>query len=160
MTFRRFSDFNFDISTFSAILDVRKTEMRIGIQTKVLLVDDSSTHRVIVRNLLTELGINDVDEASNGKDAIAKIHEKKYDLVISDWNMEPMNGQQLLVNVRAEKQFAKLPFILMTAESAVSKIVDAKNARVSSFINKPFNAGALETKILAIEEDSSAGTIL
>ncbi len=99
---------------------------------------------------MTQLGFNDVDEASDGKNSLAKIHEQKYGLVISYLNMVPMNGQALLQHVRAEKHFANLHFIMMTAESAVSKVVDAKHAGVDSFINKPFDAETLKGKISSI----------
>jgi two-component system chemotaxis response regulator CheY len=124
--------------------------MNIRKDTKILVVDDSGAIRSIIRKLLAQLGFNDVDEATDGKDALAKIHEKKYGLVISDWNMEPMNGQALLEHVRVEKHFANLPFIMMTAESAISKVVDAKHAGVDCFINKPFDVETLKVKISSI----------
>jgi two-component system, chemotaxis family, chemotaxis protein CheY len=82
-----------------------------------------------------------------------KINEKLYGLVISDWNMEPMNGQALLERVRANKNFANLPFIMMTAESDPDKIVESKYDGVSSFISKPFSAEALQSKISKINAE-------
>ncbi len=125
--------------------------MTIPTDSTILIVDDSNVIRNIVRKLLTQIGYSDIEEASDGGDALAKIHEKNYGLVISDWNMEPMNGQALLEHVRNERHFAKLPFIMMTAESAVSKLINAKYAGVNSFINKPFNAEALKAKINSID---------
>jgi two-component system, chemotaxis family, chemotaxis protein CheY len=124
--------------------------MTISSKSQILVVDDSGAVRSIVRKLLAQLGYTDVDEASDGAAALAKMNEKLYGLVISDWNMAPMNGQELLKHVRADKKFAELPFIMMTAQSDPDKIVDAKYAGVSSFISKPFNAEALEAKISKI----------
>jgi two-component system, chemotaxis family, chemotaxis protein CheY len=116
----------------------------------ILIVDDSATVRSVVRKLLTQLGYTNVDEASDGTSALAKILEKNVDLVISDWNMEPMNGEELLRRVRANKIYERLPFIMMTADCAIDKIVRAKQAAVSCFIIKPFGAELLKAKISAI----------
>ena len=102
---------------------------------------------------MAQLGYIDVDEAPDGAAALAKINEKSYGLVISDWNMKPMNGQVLLERVRANKKFANLPFIMMTAESDPDKIIESKYAGVSSFISKPFSADALQSKISKINEE-------
>ena len=98
--------------------------MTIDIKSRILVVDDSGAVRSVVRKLLTELGYINVDEASNGEGALAKMNETLYGLVISDWNMEPMNGQALLEHVRANKRFADLPFIMMTAQSDPDKIIE------------------------------------
>ena len=124
--------------------------MTIDRSGKILVVDDSGAVRSIVRKLLVQLGYADIDEASDGTEALAKINDADYSLVISDWNMAPMNGQVLLERVRANYKFANLPFIMMTAESDADKIAQAKFAGVSSFINKPFNAEALGAKITQI----------
>jgi len=108
--------------------------MTINKTNPILLVDDSGATRSIVRTLLAKIGYTDIDEASDGAAALTKINGKHYDLVISDWNMEPMNGQMLLERVRASKKFADLPFIMMTAESDPDKIIESKYAGVSSFI--------------------------
>jgi two-component system chemotaxis response regulator CheY len=126
--------------------------MTIHQYSDVLIVDDSGTVRSVVRKLLTELGYKRIDEASDGKSAMAKISEKHFDLVISDWNMEPMNGDELLRQVRANKKYEKLPFIMMTADCAIDKIVHAKRAGVSCFINKPFRAEGLQAKISEINK--------
>ncbi len=125
--------------------------MAIDSKSRILVVDDSGTVRGIVRKLLTELGFVDIDEAIDGKSALSKIKETPYGLVISDWNMAPMNGQALLEHVRSQKEFENLPFIMMTADSTPDKIVDAKYAGVSCFIIKPFGADALKAKISQID---------
>jgi two-component system chemotaxis response regulator CheY len=127
--------------------------MTINRTSQILVVDDSGAMRSIVRKLLAQLGYTDVDEAPDGAAALAKINEKSYGLVISDWNMEPMNGQVLLERVRANKKFANLPFIMMTAESDPDKIIESKYAGVSSFISKPFSADALQSKISKINAE-------
>jgi two-component system chemotaxis response regulator CheY len=124
--------------------------MTINRKSQILVVDDSGAVRSIVRKLLTQLGFTEVDEATDGKAALAKINEKRYGLVISDWNMDPMNGQALLDQVRGKKQLQNLPFIIMTTESDQYKIIEAKYAGVIRFINKPFSAEALQDKISQI----------
>ena len=127
--------------------------MAITKDSKVLVVDDSSAVRTIVKKLLGQLGYSEVDEAANGVEALAKIYAKPYSLVISDWNMEPMNGRVLLDRVRKNPKYAKLPFIMMTAESDAEKVAEAKYGGVNSFINKPFNAEALQGKIAQIKAE-------
>jgi two-component system, chemotaxis family, chemotaxis protein CheY len=124
--------------------------MPINHYSNVLVVDDSGTVRSLVRKILTQLEYKYIDEASDGESALEKIFEKHFDLVISDWNMEPMNGEELLKEVRANKKYAQLPFIMMTADCAIQKIVLARRAGVDSFINKPFTAEGLQTKISEI----------
>jgi two-component system chemotaxis response regulator CheY len=124
--------------------------MPIDRSGKILVVDDSGAVRSIVRKLLAQLGYEFIDEAANGAEALAKIKQSEYCLVISDWNMAPMNGQALLERVRANKKYVDLPFIMMTAEAGADKIKQANYAGVSSFIHKPFNAEALATKITQI----------
>jgi two-component system, chemotaxis family, chemotaxis protein CheY len=129
--------------------------MTIHQHSDILIVDDSGTVRSVVRKLLTQLGYKQVDEASDGAAALAKISQQNVDLVISDWNMEPMGGQELLEQVRANEKSKHLPFIMMTADSTIDKVVQAKNARVNCFINKPFRAEALQAKILEINKEYS-----
>jgi two-component system chemotaxis response regulator CheY len=127
-----------------------RASVSIHSQSHILLVDDSSTVRKVVRELLEQLRFKNIDEASDGEAALAKIGEKRYDLVIADWNMEPMNGQMLLERIREDKTHKNLRFIMMTAEAAIEKIIQANHARVSGFINKPFTAEALRIKIAQI----------
>jgi two-component system chemotaxis response regulator CheY len=116
--------------------------------SSILIVDDSGAVRSVVRRLLTQLGFKNIDEAPDGEAALEKITEQHYSLVISDWHMEPMSGQILLENVRANKKYANLPFIMMTADTSIEKIVQARKAGVTCFINKPFRADELQAKIL------------
>ena len=113
----------------------------------ILVVDDYNTMVRIIRNLLKNLGYENVDDASNGVDALAMIKAKRYSLVISDWNMEPMTGFELLQQVRQDPACADLPFIMVTAESKTDNIVAARKAGVSNYIVKPFNAETLKARI-------------
>ncbi len=116
----------------------------------VLVVDDYKTMIRIIRNLLRQIGFQDVDDAADGTEALVKLREKKYGLIISDWNMEPMTGYELLKQVRADTALADTPFIMVTAEAKSENVVAAKNAGVSNYIVKPFNAQTLKGKIEAI----------
>jgi two-component system, chemotaxis family, chemotaxis protein CheY len=116
----------------------------------ILVVDDYNTMVRIIRNLLRQLGFNDVDDASDGTAALTKMNGKKYGLVISDWNMEPMTGYELLKQVRANPQTAETPFIMITAESKTENVVAAKQAGANNYIIKPFNAETLKHKIEAV----------
>ena len=116
----------------------------------ILIVDDYKTMLRIIRNLLKQLGFNNVDEATDGSAALQKLRDKEYRLVISDWNMEPMSGMQLLTEVRADTKLKELPFIMITAESKTENVIAAKEAGVSNYIVKPFNAATLKTKLSAV----------
>ena len=113
----------------------------------VLIVDDYKTMLRIIRNLLKQIGFENVDEASDGTEALGKLRAKRYGLVISDWNMSPMTGLELLQAVRADAKLATVPFIMITAESKTENVVAAKQAGVSNYIVKPFNAETLQGKI-------------
>jgi len=104
----------------------------------------------IIRNLLKQLGFEDVDEAADGTEALTKMREKKYGLVISDWNMVPMTGYELLKVVRGDPGLTKTPFIMVTAESKTENVIAAKKAGVNNYIVKPFNAQTLKSKIDAV----------
>ena len=121
--------------------------MALDLSMPVLVVDDYNTMIRIIRNLLKQLGFEDIDDASDGSVALAKLRERKYGLVISDWNMEPMTGYALLQEVRADPGLASVPFIMVTAESKTENVIAAKKAGVSNYIVKPFNAQTLKTKI-------------
>jgi two-component system chemotaxis response regulator CheY len=116
----------------------------------ILVVDDYNTMVRIIRNLLRQLGFTDVDDAADGSSALAKMNGKQYGLVISDWNMEPMTGYELLKQVRANPQMAGTPFIMITAESKTENVVAAKQAGANNYIIKPFNAETLKHKIEAV----------
>ena len=124
--------------------------MAIDMSMPVLVVDDYNTMIRIIRNLLKQLGFEDIDDASDGSAALAKLREKKYGLVISDWNMEPMTGYDLLKHVRADPTLNTTPFIMVTAESKTANVIAAKQAGVNNYIVKPFNAETLKTKIEAV----------
>ena len=119
-------------------------------QMKVLVVDDYSTMRRIIRNLLTQIGYSEIDEAADGNEALAKLRAVHYGLVISDWNMEPMTGYDLLKQVRADDKLKTTPFIMVTAESKTETVVAAKQAGVDNYIVKPFNAATLQQKINSV----------
>jgi two-component system chemotaxis response regulator CheY len=116
----------------------------------ILVVDDYGTMVRIIRNLLRQLGFNDVDDATDGASALAKMRHKKYGLVISDWNMEPMTGYEFLKQVRANPDLNATPFIMVTAESKTENVIAAKEAGVDNYIVKPFNAATLKSKIEAV----------
>ncbi len=119
----------------------------------ILIVDDYKTMLRIIRNLLKQLDFSNIDEALDGSEALKKLREKDYGLVISDWNMEPMTGLQLVREVRSDKKLKKLPFIMVTAESKTENVVAAKEAGVSNYIVKPFNAETLKQKMVSVLGD-------
>jgi two-component system, chemotaxis family, chemotaxis protein CheY len=127
--------------------------MAVDVSIPILVVDDYNTMIRIIRNLLKQLGFDDIDDASDGSAALNKMREKKYGLVISDWNMEPMTGHELLKEVRADPALTKIPFIIVTAESKTENVIAAKKAGVSNYIVKPFNAQTLKSKIDAVFAD-------
>jgi two-component system, chemotaxis family, chemotaxis protein CheY len=124
--------------------------MAIDRASRILIVDDYSRMLRIIRGLLRQLGYDQVEEASDGAGALEKLRQKPFDLVISDWNMEPMSGLELLREVRADPALAALPFIMVTAEGRAAKIAEAQRAGVSGYIIKPFGAEALSLKIAAL----------
>jgi len=126
--------------------------MSVDLSMPVLVVDDYTTMVRIIRNLLRQVGFTDVDDASDGLIALRRLREKRYGLVISDWNMEPMTGYELLTEMRSDPDLASVPFIMITAESKTENVIAAKKAGVSNYIVKPFNAATLKTKIDAVFE--------
>jgi two-component system, chemotaxis family, chemotaxis protein CheY len=124
--------------------------MALNTSIPVLIIDDYQTMLRIVRNLLKQIGFNDVDEAKDGSEAFGKLKEKQYGLVISDWNMAPMTGFELLQKVRADAELSTMPFIMITAEAKTENVVAAKAAGVNNYIVKPFNADTLRSKIAAV----------
>jgi two-component system chemotaxis response regulator CheY len=121
--------------------------MTLNSSMSVLLVDDSRLMINIIRGLLQHLGITDVDDANDGASALAKMRSKRYGLVISDWNMEPMSGYELLRELRNDPGLKRIPFIMVTAESKTENVIAAKRAGVDNYIVKPFNAHTLKAKI-------------
>ncbi|MED5336775.1 MAG: response regulator [Pseudomonadota bacterium] len=122
----------------------------------VLIVDDYNTMLLIIRTFLRQIGFKNISEANNGEEALEKLRTGYYGLVISDWNMSPMSGLELLEAVRADAALAHLPFILVTAEGKAEKVVAAKAAGVNNYIVKPFNAATLERKISAVLKPRAA----
>ncbi len=127
--------------------------MAVDKNMPVLIVDDYKTMLRIVRNLLKQLGFNNVDEATDGSAALEKARAKAYGLIISDWNMEPMTGYELLKEVRADNQLKDTPFIMVTAESKTDNVIAAKKAGVNNYIVKPFNAATLQQKMSSVLGD-------
>jgi two-component system, chemotaxis family, chemotaxis protein CheY len=127
--------------------------MALDPKMSVLVVDDYSTMVRIIRNLLRQIGFEDIDDAADGGAALEKMTAKRYGLVISDWNMEPMTGYDLLRRVRANPQIEATPFIMVTAESKTENVIAAKKAGVNNYIVKPFNAQTLKAKIEAVFAD-------
>jgi len=116
----------------------------------ILIVDDYKTMLRIIRNLLKQLGFHNVDEATDGAETLNKLRSKNYDLVISDWNMEPMTGYELLKEVRSDDMLKALPFIMVSAESKTDNVIAAKKAGVNNYIVKPFNAATLKSKLTSV----------
>ena len=127
--------------------------MAVDLSMPVLIVDDYNTMVRIIRNLLKQLGFVHIDDANDGAEALAKMQQRSYGLVISDWNMEPMTGYALLQHVRSDPVLATTPFIMVTAESKTENVIAAKKAGVSNYIVKPFNAQTLKSKIEAVFPD-------
>jgi two-component system chemotaxis response regulator CheY len=115
--------------------------------TKFLVVDDFSTMRRIIKNLLHDLGYHHVDEADDGKTALPMLKGGNYDFLVTDWNMPGMPGIELLKQVRADPALSKLPVLMLTAEAKREQIVEAAQAGVSGYVIKPFTAATLKEKL-------------
>jgi len=120
----------------------------VDMNINILVVDDYQTMIRIIKNLLKQLGFSNIDEATDGTAALQKIGAKPYGLIISDWNMEPMTGLDLLKKVRGGGN--KVPFIMVTAESKTENVMAAREAGVDNYIVKPFNADTLKSKLLSV----------
>lgn len=114
---------------------------------KVLVVDDMSTMRRIVKNVLRQIGFSDIMEAENGQDALTKLKAGGFGLVVSDWNMPVMQGIELLRAVRADAELKTLPFLMVTAEAQKENLIEAVQAGVSNYVVKPFTAEVLQGKL-------------
>jgi two-component system, chemotaxis family, chemotaxis protein CheY len=126
--------------------------LAVDTNIRVLIVDDYKTMLRIMRNLLKQLNFNNIEEAIDGTEALTKLRdgEGDYGLIISDWNMEPMTGIQLLREVRGDDGLKAIPFIMVTAESKSENVIAAKEAGVSNYIVKPFNAETLKAKMVSV----------
>ena len=114
---------------------------------RVLVVDDFSTMRRIIKNILRQLGFTNVVEADDGTTAWEVLNKDKIDFIISDWNMPQMSGIELLRKVRKSEEFSDLPFLMVTAEAQQENIIEAVQAKVSNYIVKPFTAEIMKQKI-------------
>jgi two-component system, chemotaxis family, chemotaxis protein CheY len=124
--------------------------MAIDTSVPVLIIDDYQTMLRIVRNLLKRIGFTDVDEAKDGREALGKLRQKQYGLIISDWNMAPMTGYELLQEVRSTPDLCHLPFLMITAEARTQNVIAAKQAGASNYIVKPFDAETLRSKLSSV----------
>ncbi len=124
--------------------------MAINKEMPILVVDDYKTMLRILKNLLKQLGFNNVEQASDGAEALSLLNASKFDFIISDWNMEPMTGIELLKKVRGDSKLKHIPFIMVTAESKTDNVAAAKEAGVSNYIVKPFNAETLKGKMESV----------
>ncbi len=124
--------------------------MAVDLNMNVLVVDDYKTMVRIIGNLLKQLGFKNIDDAADGGEALTKLRTGNFGLVISDWNMEPVSGLELLKQVRADDKLKALPFLMVTAESKTENVVAAKEAGVNNYIVKPFNAETLKGKLQAV----------
>ena len=124
--------------------------MAVDLKMPVLIVDDYATMLRIVKNLLKQIGFENVDEATDGGAAFQMMKLKSYGLVISDWNMQPVTGIELLRNVRADAGLKATPFIMVTAESKTDNVLEARKAGVSNYIVKPFSSEILKGKIESV----------
>ncbi len=127
--------------------------MAVDMNMTILIVDDYKTMLRIIRNMVKQLGFNDVDEATDGAAALPKLRGKDYNFVISDWNMEPMTGYQLLKEIRSDDKMQETPFIMITAESKTESVIAVKKAGVNNYIVKPFNVATLKTKMTSVMGD-------
>jgi len=116
----------------------------------VLVVDDYKTMVRIVRSLLEQLGFRNIDDACDGPTALDMIRHKEYGLILSDWNMSPMTGYELLKTVRADPANAKTPFVMVTAEAKAENVVAARQAGVNNYIIKPFTLAVLKQKLTTV----------
>lgn len=119
---------------------------------KILTVDDMATMRRIIKSILNQLGYHNVDEAENGKDALAKLKQNKYDLVLLDWNMPEMDGITLLKEIRNDPQLKDIPVIMVTAEAKKENVLLAIQSGANNYIVKPFNAETLKEKLDKVYE--------
>lgn len=119
---------------------------------KILVVDDFPTMRRIIRNLLKDLGYENVDEAEDGAMGLEKLRNGSFDFVVSDWNMPNLDGLEMLKQIRADENLAKLPVLMVTAEAKKENIIAAAQAGASGYVVKPFTAATLEEKLNKIFE--------
>jgi len=127
-------------------------EVKLDPNMKILIVDDFSTMRRIIKNLLRDLGFTNTSEADDGLTALPMLQQGNFDFLVTDWNMPGMEGIELLKKVRADEELKSLPVLLVTAEAKKEQIVEAAQAGVNGYIVKPFTSGTLKEKINKIFE--------
>lgn len=116
----------------------------------ILVVDDYKSMTRIIKGMLVEMGFQNVDDATDGPTALSMIRDKTYGLVLSDWNMQPMTGLELLKHVRAEERTRTLPFVMVTAEAKAENVVAARAAGVNNYVIKPFTLAVLKQKLTTV----------
>lgn len=124
--------------------------MSVDMNMPILIVDDYATMLRIVRTLLNQIGFNNIVDAKNGQEALEKANAQQFKLIISDWNMEPMSGIELLKALRASPNYKTVPFIMVTAETKAENVLAARDAGASNYIVKPFNAATLKQKMMQV----------
>ncbi len=124
--------------------------MSVDKSMNVLVVDDYKTMVRIVRNLLIQLGFQNVDDAADGGQALAMLKSKDYGLVLSDWNMQPVTGLDLVKSIREDDRLKSLPFVMVTAEAKVENVMAARQAGVNNYIIKPFTLAVLKQKLTSV----------
>jgi two-component system chemotaxis response regulator CheY len=129
--------------------------MAVDLAMPILVVEDSRTTGQIITKLLTMIGFKHIDYVSDGGSALAKLRERDYGLIISDWNMQPMSGHALLLEVRADSKLKDMPFIVLTADSSLATVTAAKDAGASNYIVKPFTGPMLKNKISQVFASTS-----
>jgi len=127
-------------------------EVKLDPNMKILIVDDFSTMRRIIKNLLRDLGFTNTQEADDGQTALPMLQKGNFDFLVTDWNMPGMEGIELLKRVRADENLKTLPVLLVTAEAKKEQIVEAAQAGVNGYIVKPFTSGTLKEKLDKIFE--------
>jgi two-component system, chemotaxis family, chemotaxis protein CheY len=121
--------------------------MRIGQVQSVLVVDDSPIISRIICGILKQIGLNNLEVVSSGPEALTRLRSKQYSIVISDWNMVPMSGYDLLKEIRSDSRLAQVCFLMISAEPSIERVVAARKAQADSYLVKPFNADTLKIKI-------------
>jgi len=134
--------------------------MTVNLEMRVLVVEDTRTMAKILRNLLKLIGFMHVDAVFDGATALRMLRANKYGLVISDWNMQPMTGQMLLEQIRADPGLESLPFIVVTADTRLAPVQTAKEAGASGYVIKPFSGETLKQKIVAAASNTANSTSL
>lgn len=119
----------------------------LDLKMKILVVDDFSTMRRIVKNILKQIGFSNIDEAEDGNNALLKLKQEKFDMVVSDWNMPNMTGLDLLKAIRADNVINSMPVLMVTAEAKKENVMEAIQAGVNNYVVKPFTADTLKDKI-------------